>query len=257
MARIHPSAVVEPTAKLADDVVIGPHAFVGPDVELAAGVELKPHALVTGRTSIGERTRVFPFAVIGEEPQDKSFEGKTTHLVIGCDNVLREHVTVHVGTDATGCTRIGDDNLIMNGTHIGHDGQIGSHTIIATYSGLAGHVTVEDHAVIGAFAGAHQFTRVGESSMVAAKAAISKDVPPFSLVAGDRAHLVGLNNIGIRRRGITEEARKHLKHAYHLLFNSKLRFEVAAERVRAEIEACPEVDRLLGFLEASERGFIR
>jgi len=209
LARIHPSAVVEPSAKLADDVVIGPHACVGPDVELAAGVELKPHALVTGRTSIGERTRVFPFAVIGEEPQDKSFEGKTTHLVIGCDNVLREHVTV------------------------------------------------EDHAVIGAFAGAHQFTRVGESSMVAAKAAISKDVPPFSLVAGDRAHLVGLNNIGIRRRGITEEARKHLKHAYHLLFNSKLRFEVAAERVRAEIEACPEVDRLLGFLEASERGFIR
>jgi UDP-N-acetylglucosamine acyltransferase len=255
LPRIHPTAVVDPAAKLADDVEIGPHACVGPEVELAQGVELKPHALVTGRTRIGERTRVFPFAVLGEEPQDKAFSGKSTELVIGCDNVLREHVTIHVGTE--GSTRIGDDNMILNGTHIGHDGLVGSHTIIASFSGLAGHVTVEDHAVIGAFTGVHQFTRIGESAMVAAKAGISKDVPPFSLVAGDRARLMGLNNIGIRRRGIDEQAHRHLKRAFHLLFNSRRRFEEAVQQVRAEIEGCAEVDRLLAFLESSERGFVR
>ena len=184
MPRIHPSAVVEPGAKIAADVVIGALAVVGSEVELAAGVELRPHAHVCGRTTIGEGTRVFPFAVIGEEPQDKSFTGETTRLAVGRDNVIREHATIHVGTPkGGGCTRIGDDNFIMNGVHIGHDTEIGSHCIIASHCALGGHALVEDHAVIGGLCGVHQFARVGESVMVAATSALSKDAPPFSLVA--------------------------------------------------------------------------
>jgi UDP-N-acetylglucosamine acyltransferase len=256
--RIHPSAVVEPGAKIAGDVVIGACAVVGPEVELAAGVELRPHAHVCGRTTVGEGTRIFPFAVVGEEPQDKSFTGETTQLLVGRDNVIREHATIHVGTrKGGGCTRIGDDNFIMNGVHIGHDTEIGSHTIVASHCALGGHVLVEDYAVIGGLSGIHQFARIGESVMVAAMSALSKDAPPFSLVAGQRARVSGVNAVGLRRRGFSAEARAEIKHAFHILFNSKLRLEPALERARAERFECDEVARLLHFLENSKRGFCR
>ena len=258
MSRIHPSAVVEPGAKIAADAVIGAAAFVGPEVELAAGVELRPHAHVCGRTTVGEGTRIFPFAVVGEEPQDKTFTGETTQLLVGRDNVIREHATIHVGTrKGGGCTRIGDDNFIMNGVHIGHDTEIGSHTIIASHCALGGHVIVEDHAVIGGLTGIHQFVRIGESVMVAAMSGLSKDAPPFSLVAGQRARVRGVNVVGLRRRGFSAETRAEIKHAFHILFNSKLRLEPALERVRAERFECDEVARLLHFLENSKRGFCR
>lgn len=258
MPRIHPSAVVDPAAKIADDVEIGAGAVVGPEVELASGVELRPHAHVWGRTRIGENTRIFPFAVVGEEPQDKSFTGETTELLVGRDNVIREHATIHVGTrKGGGCTRIGDDNFIMNGVHIGHDTQIASHCIIASHCALGGHVVVEDYAVVGGLSGIHQFARIGESVMVAALSGVSKDAPPFSLVAGARARISGINVVGLRRRGFSTEVRAQIKHAFHILFNSKLRLEVALERVRAERFECAEVARLLQFLENSKRGFSR
>jgi UDP-N-acetylglucosamine acyltransferase len=256
--RIHPSAVVDPAAKLADDVEIGACAVVGPEVELAAGVELRPHAHVCGRTRIGEGTRIFPFAVVGEEPQDKSFTGETTELLVGRDNVIREHTTIHVGTrKGGGCTRIGDDNFIMNGVHVGHDTQIASHCIIASHCALGGHVVIEDYAVVGGLSGIHQFARIGESVMVAAMSGVSKDAPPFSLVSGARARVSGINVVGLRRRGFSSEVRAEIKHAFHILFNSKLRLEVALERVRAERFECAEVARLLHFLENSKRGFSR
>jgi UDP-N-acetylglucosamine acyltransferase len=256
--RIHPSAVIEPGAKIADDVVIGASAFVGSEVELAAGVELRPHAHVCGRTTVGEGTRIFPFAVLGEEPQDKSFTGETTQLLVGRDNVIREHVTVHIGTrKGGGCTRIGDDNFIMNGVHIGHDSEIGSHCIIASYCALGGHVRVEDYVVIGGLSGVHQFARIGESVMVAAASALSKDAPSFALVSGRRARVKGINVVGLRRRGFSAEVRAEIKHAFHILFNSKLRLEPALERLRAEHFECAEVGRLLHFIENSKRGFCR
>lgn len=258
MAAIHPTAVVDPRAKLADGVDVGPHCVVGPDVELGEGVVLQAQVVVCGHTSVGAGTRIFPFAAIGGEPQDKGFAGETTRLAIGRNNVIREGATIHVGTPkGGGCTRLGNDNFLMINSHVGHDCQIGSDVILGASCGLAGHVTVEDHAVLASYAGIHQFCRVGESAMIAANAMLSKDALPFSMVAGDRARLVGLNLVGIRRRNFDDEAIRRLKRAYHLLFHSKLRLEPALARVREELGDAPEVGRLLAFLEKSERGFIR
>jgi UDP-N-acetylglucosamine acyltransferase len=249
---------VDPRAKLAGDVAIGAYAVVGPDVELAEGVWLGPHALVVGRTQVGPRTRIFSFAVVGEEPQDKSFSGETSELRIGADNVIREHCSIHTGTRKGGrVTSLGDDNLLMNSVHVGHDAQIGSHCILASYSGLAGHVVVEDHAVLGAYTGVHQFCRVGESAMVAGGSKCAQDVPPFALVHGDRAVLKGINAVGMRRRGFSASEIAAVHRAYHLIFSSRLRLEPALARVRAELGASPEVARLVRFLESSERGFCR
>jgi len=256
--RIHPTAIVDPGADLADDVRIGAYAVIGPEVRLAAGVEIRPHALVTGRTRIGERTRVFPFAVLGEEPQDKSFSDEATELVIGADNVLREHVTIHVGTaKGGGSTRIGDDNFIMNGVHVAHDVQIGSHVILASQVAIAGHAEIHDFAVIGGLSGIHQHARVGESAMVAAISGVTLDAPPFCLVSGPRATLHGVNSVGLRRRGFSRDVRQEIKRAYHLLFGSKLRLEEALEKARKERFTSAEAERLLAFVETSPRGVSR
>jgi UDP-N-acetylglucosamine acyltransferase len=258
MPVIHPTAQVDARAEIADDVTIGAYAVVGPDVALDAGVEIGPHVLVTGRTRIGPRTRVFPFTALGGEPQDKGFAGEPTELLIGADNVIREHVTIHVGTPkGGGCTRVGDDNLIMNSSHVAHDCQIGSHVIIASFSGLAGHARVDDHAVLGAWSGVHQFCRVGESVMCAGNAKLSLDAPPFSMVAGDRARLAGVNVVGLRRRDFDDRTRAAIRRAFHVIFFSKLRLEPALARVREELGDSPEVARLVTFLEKSERGFCR
>ena len=256
--HIHPTAIVEAGAVLANDVEIGPLAVVGPHVELCAGVSIGAHATVIGCTRIGSRTRVFPYACLGGEPQIKDFTGAATRLEIGRDNVIREHTSIHVGSpEGDGCTRIGDDNLIMNAAHIGHDCQIGSCCIVASFCGLAGHVRVEDHAVLGAYTGVHQHARVGESVMAASNAKLSQDAPPFSMVAGDRARLVGVNHVGLRRRNFSGEAMRSVKRAFHIVFHSKLRLESALRRVREELGSSPEVERLVCFLETSERGFCR
>ncbi|MCP5057406.1 MAG: acyl-ACP--UDP-N-acetylglucosamine O-acyltransferase [bacterium] len=258
MPQVHPTAVVDPGAKLADDVVVGAYSIVGPEVELGPRVELRPHAYVWGRTRIGEGTRIFSFAVIGEDPQDKDFSGETTELVIGSENVIREHASIHVGTaKGGGATRLGDDNLIMNGVHLGHDTQVGSHCIIASHCAIAGHVEVGDYAVIGGLSGVHQFARIGESAMVGGLAGVTKDAPPFSIVAGERATTRGVNVIGLRRRGFSADVRSQIKRAFHILFSSKLRFEVALAEVRDQGLVCDEVQRLLAFVETSERGVSR
>ncbi|MEE2673247.1 MAG: acyl-ACP--UDP-N-acetylglucosamine O-acyltransferase [Myxococcota bacterium] len=258
MPRIHPTAVVEPGAVLGDDVEIGPLAVVGPEVELAAGVTVGAHASIIGRTRIGSRTRVFPYVCLGGEPQIKDFQGEATRLEIGRGNVIREHATIHVGSpEGGGCTRIGDDNLIMNTAHVGHDCEIGSHCIIASFCGLAGHVRVEDHAVLGAYTGVHQHTRVGESVMAASNAKLSQDAPPFAMVAGDRARLVGVNHVGLKRRNFSRDTMRSVKHAFHIVFHSRLRLDSALARVRQELSGSPEVARLVCFLETSDRGFCR
>ncbi len=258
MPVVHPTAVVDPGAKIADDASVGAYATIGPEVELASGVEVRAHAHVWGRTTVGEDSRIFSFAVVGEEPQDKTFSGEATELRIGRDNVIREHTSIHCGTQkGGGSTTIGDDNLIMNGVHIGHDSQIGSHCIIASHCAIAGHVVMQDHAVIGGLSGVHQFARVGESAMVAALAGVTKDAPPFSIVAGERATTRGVNLVGLKRRGFPAEVRSQIKRAFHLLFSAKTRLEVSLEKIREEGLDSDEVQRLVRFVETSERGISR
>jgi UDP-N-acetylglucosamine acyltransferase len=255
---IHPTACVEDGAILAADVVVGAFSFVGRDVELGPGVEVAAHVTLLGRTRIGADCRIFPYACLGAEPQDRAFDGESTSLEIGERTQIREQVTIHVGTSpGGGCTRIGDDNYVMNGAHIGHDCQIGNNTIIASFCGLAGHAEVDDFAVLGAYTGLHQYARVGESVMAAGGSKLSLDAPPFAMVAGDRARLVGLNSVGLRRRGFSPATCSQIKHAFHLIFRSKLRLEDALTRVDEEAGGVPEVERLVSFLRKTERGFCR
>jgi len=258
MAIVHPTACVEAGAVLAPDVVVGAFAFIGPEVELASGIEVGAHATLIGRTKIGPDCRIFPHACLGGAPQDREWSGESTSLEIGARTQIREHVTINVGTVRGGsCTRIGDDNFIMNSAHIGHDCQVGNHTIIASFCGLGGHTQVDDYAVLGAYTGLHQYARVGESVMVAGGAKLSLDAPPFTMVAGDRARVVGLNSVGLRRRDFSPKTRAQIKHAFHLIFQSKLLLEDALARVDEEIGAVPEVERLVSFLRKTERGFCR
>jgi UDP-N-acetylglucosamine acyltransferase len=221
-------------------------------------VVIGSHVTVMGRTSVGSRTRISPFAVIGGEPQVLGATGENTALVIGEDNVIREFSSIHVGSPGGGgCTRIGNGNFILNNVHIAHDCRIGNNCVLASFSALAGHVTLEDHVVFGAMTGVHQFVRIGESAFTAANSMVSKDAVPFAKVAGDRARFVGLNTVGLRRRGFSDEKIATLKHAFHLLFSSKLRLELATDLVKRECGDAPEVAHLLRFIFESARGFIR
>jgi UDP-N-acetylglucosamine acyltransferase len=258
VARIHPTAVVDPGAKLADDVAVGPLTVVGGEVELGAGVELGPHVVVAGRTRIGPRTRVYPFSVVGVPPQTLGFDGNAGELTIGADNVIREHASLHAGLpEFGGLTAIGDDNLIMNGVHVAHDCRVGDHCVLSAQSVLGGHVILEDHAVLGGMTAIHQFVRVGESGFTAGGAMVAQDVPPFSRVAGDRARFMGLNTVNLERRGFEPERIGTIKHAFHLLMHSKLRFEEACARIEQECAGSRDAAHLLSFLRSAERGFIR
>ena len=258
MAKIHPTAVVDPGAKIADDAQVGPFSVIGRDVELASGVEVGPHVSITGRSLIGARTRIYPGCVIGVEPQVLHFDGQTTELLIGEDNIIREHASIHVGTTAGGGrTAIGNDNLIMNNFHVAHDCQIGNHCVLAGFSGMGGHVVVEDFAVFGGMTGVHQFVRIGESAFTAGNTMVSKNVPPYAKVAGDRARFVGVNRVNLERRGFSPERIALIKHAFFLLFQSRLRFEDACVRVEEECAGSCEVAHLLEFLRSSTRGFTR
>jgi UDP-N-acetylglucosamine acyltransferase len=258
VVRIHPTAVVMPGAKLAAAVELGPYAVVGEEVELASGVVVGSHVSLMGRTTVGSRTRIFPSAVIGAEPQVQGFAGETTALVIGEDNIIREFASIHVGSPGGGgCTRVGDRNFILNNVHIAHDCEVGSDCVLAPFSAMGGHVVLEDYVVFGAMTGVHQFVRIGESAFTSANSMISKDALPFSKVAGDRARFAGLNTIGLRRREFSPETVATLKHAFHLLFHSRLHLGPAMARVEQECGGAPEVSRLLRFIERSERGFIR
>jgi UDP-N-acetylglucosamine acyltransferase len=257
VAQIHHTAVVDPGAKLADDVEIGPYSVVGDGVELDSEVKVGSHVILVGRTTVGSRTRIFPFSVIGEEPQVQGVEGETS-LHIGADNIIREYASIHAGSSiGEGCTRIGNANFILNNVHIAHDCQVGSHCIIASFSAMAGHVVVQDFAVLGAMVGIHQFCRIGESSFTGASTKLSKDVAPYSKVMGERAHFAGVNAVGMKRRGFPSEKIAELKHAFHLLFQSKLRLAPAMQRVERECGDSPEVQNLLRFLTSSQRGVTR
>lgn len=253
MARIHPTAIIEEGAQVADDVVLGPHCFVGAEVVLGAGCRLDHGAIVQGRTTMGSENHLFPYAVLGSVPQDKKYEGEPARLEIGNRNSIREHVTIHIGTEhGGGLTKIGDDNLIMAGAHVGHDCDVGNHCILANYTGLAGHVVVEDHAILGGQTGVHQFVRIGAHCMTSGGAKVNQDIPPFTIAQGYPARLRGINHVGLQRHGFTDETVRVLRRAYRALFNSdEPRFEDAMSLVREKYSASREAMAMLQFIDKS------
>ncbi len=255
---IHPSASIDPRAELGAGVEIGPFAVVTGKVVLHDGVQLHAHSHVQGDTELGAGTRVFSFASVGGDPQDLKYRGESTRLVVGPRCTFREGSTANRGTEAGGgVTTIGSDCLFMAGTHVAHDCVIGNHVIFANYAALGGHVTVQDRAVFGGFAGVHQHGRVGRCAMVAGGAMATQDVPPFTIAQGDRARLVGLNVVGLRRSGFSREVLAALKAAYRELFQAGMPLRIAAEQVREVYSDVPEVVELVDFLEQSQRGICR
>lgn len=218
--HIHPTAIVDLKARLGKEVKIGPYCVVGEHVILGDGVELKSHVVIDGRTSIGKQTTIFPFASIGLQPQDLKFHGEPSELVIGESNMIREHVTINTGTEGGGMiTRIGNHCLLMVGSHVAHDCQLGDHVILANNATLAGHVVVGDFVILGGLSAVHQFVRIGHHAMIGGMSGVESDVIPYGQVSGERAGLVGLNLVGLKRRGFDRETIQTLRSAYRLLFS--------------------------------------
>jgi len=248
---IHPSAVVEPGAVLEDGVRVGPFCVVGPQVKLARHVQLHAHVVVAGDTTIGEGTKVFPFASIGHQPQDLKYRGEASRLEIGSQNMIREHVTMNPGTE-TGqmLTRVGNRNMFMVGAHVAHDCMIGDNVILANNATLAGHCTVEDHAILGGLCAVHQFVRIGAHAFIGGMSGAENDVIPFGMALGNRAGLAGLNVVGLKRHGFSREQIHSLRRAYRMLFAQE---GTVAERL-ATVEAAfgdePNVQRIIAFARA-------
>ncbi len=258
MSRIHRSAIVEPGAEIEPSVEIGAYAVVGPHVRLGEGVVLRPHAIVTGHTEIGAESTIFSFACLGEIPQVLRYKGEQTRLVIGARNTIREYVTIHPGTsEGGGTTTIGDDNLLMIGMHVGHDSQVGSHVVISNNVQLAGHVIVEDYAWISANSGVQQFCRIGESAFLAGMSGAMQDLAPFAWAQGHPARPLRVNRVGLERRAFEKERMDALERAFRIIFRSGRRPADAFAQVRAELAESAEAERMVAFLEKSERGFAR
>jgi len=257
-ALVHPTAIVAPGAVLDDDVEIGPYAVVGPRVRIGRGTRVGAHAVLDGHTTIGCDNQIFQMASVGAAPQDLKYRGEDSELIIGNRNIIREFATLNPGTSGGGMvTRLGDQNLLMNYSHLGHDCQIGNHNVVANGAQLAGHVTIEDYVVIGGLVGILQFVKVGESAILGGGAMVTQDVPPYCNATGDRATLHGLNLVGLKRRNFSPETMRDIKRAYRLVFRSGLKLAEALVRARAEVPASREVDHFLAFIQGSERGVCR
>ncbi len=255
---IHPTAIVDPAAKIAANVEIGPYSIIGPDVEIGEHTVIGPHVVIKGHTRIGRENRIFQFSSLGEVPQDKKYAGEPTRLEIGDRNVIREFCTFNLGTaQDAGVTRIGDDNWIMAYVHIAHDCQVGNKTTFANNAQLAGHVVVEDWAILGGYTGVHQFCRVGAHVMTAVGTVVLQDVPPYLMAAGNTAQPYGINVEGLKRRGFTAESLSALKRAYRTLYKSGLLLEEAKIKLAEEAQTQPDVQRFVDFLAVSKRGIIR
>lgn len=254
LACIHQTAVVHPGARLGEGVEVGPFGVIGEHVVIGDGTWIGPHVWVDGHTSIGQRCQVFPGATLGGPPQDHKYRGQPTQLIIGDDNLIREGVSIHRSNSEEEPTRIGARNMIMAFSHIGHNCQIGDDVMITNNCPIGGHVVIEDRAVLGGMVGVHQFVRIGTIAMVGGYSKVVRDVPPFTICDGRPAQPCGLNVVGLRRAGVSAEARDQLKRAYHLLFRSGLNLSHALAQVQAEVNGCEEVSYLVAFLSRLKDG---
>jgi UDP-N-acetylglucosamine acyltransferase len=262
MARIHPTAIVDPRANLDASVDIGPYAVIGPHVTIGAGSKVGPHAVIDGNTTIGRDNTFFQFCSIGAVPQDKKYGGEPTRLEIGDRNTIREFVTINLGTvQDGGVTRVGSDNWIMAYVHIAHDCQLASNITMSNNATLGGHVAIGDWAVLGGFTSVHQFCHIGAYAMTAFTAAVSQDVPPFVTAAGNRAAPAGINSVGLQRHGFSNEQIMAIKRGYKLLYRAGLSLEQAQQALLAEEQKSPAaadyLPQLRQFDESSPRGIIR
>jgi UDP-N-acetylglucosamine acyltransferase len=255
---IHETAIVHPKAEVGENVEIGAYSIVRENVTIGSRTKIGPHVVIDPYVDIGSDCRIFQFAAIGAEPQDLKFSGEKTFVKIGSGNVIREFVTIHRGTaDGSGVTEIGEDNLIMAYSHIAHDCKLGRRIVLSNNATLGGHITIGDYSVIGGLVAIHQFVRVGNFAFIGGKSAVVKDIPPYMIAAGDRAKLHGLNVVGLKRQGFSNNTLTMLKKAYRLVFRIGLTLNEAIERVAAEVEQVPEVVHLIEFIKSSERGITR
>jgi len=256
---IHPTAVIDPQARLASGVRVGPYAVIGAEVEIGEETDVGAHVVMEGPTRIGRRNRIFPFASIGLIPQDLKFRGERSEVVIGDDNRIREFTSIHRGTEGGGAlTRVGNFNLLMAYVHIAHDCLLGDHVILGNAATLAGHVLIEDHATVGAFVGVHQFCRIGRHAFIGGYSVITQDVLPFSRTVHERgAKVYGINVVGLRRRGFEEARIERLHQAMRLLTQSKLNTSQALEKIRETLDQDEDVAALVRFVESAERGVIK
>jgi UDP-N-acetylglucosamine acyltransferase len=257
-AGIHPNALVDPGARIEAGVSIGPFSVIGAQVEIGTGSVIGPHVVIDGPTRIGRDNRIFQFASVGAAPQDKKYAGEPTTLEIGNGNTIREFVSIHRGTvQDGGTTRIGDDNLIMAYVHIAHDCTVGNHTVLANAASLAGHVRVDDYAILGGFSLIHQFCQVGAHAFTSMGSIINRDVPPYVTVAGNFAEPRGINSEGLKRRGFDAARITAIKRAYKTLYKSSLPLAEARARLALAADDAPDLRLLLDFIDRSERSLLR
>ena len=255
---VDPRAVIDPSAKLADNVSIGPFTVIGADVEIGEGTTIGPHVVINGPTIIGKDNHIFQFASVGEVPQDKKFHGENSRLVIGDRNTIREFVTIHRGTeDGCGETRIGNDNWLMAYIHIAHDCIIGNHTVFSNGASLAGHVTIEDYAILGGFTLVHQFCCIGKHAFCGMGSAIGKDVLPYVIVNGNPAHAHGINTEGLKRHDYSKDTIRVIREAYKLIYRSNLTTEEVKPKLIELTKSCKEIQLMIDLLKSSMRGIVR
>ena len=258
MSRVHPTAIVDARAEIDGDVQIGPYCVIGAGGRIGKGCRVHSHAVITGRTTLGEGNVVFPFATIGDTPQDLKYKGEPSELLIGNRNTIREYVSLNPGTTGGGMvTRVGDQNLLMMQCHIAHDCLLGDRNVVANGATLGGHVVIEDFVIVGGLVGIHQFVRIGTGAILGAGSMVSKDVPPYCNATGDRAKLHGLNLEGLKRRGFDKTVIALLRKAYRIVFQSALRTEDALKKIREELPAIPEIEKFASFIAQSGRGVCR
>jgi UDP-N-acetylglucosamine acyltransferase len=256
--KIHPTAIISPDAHLEEGVEIGPYSIIGSDVKIGKNTLIGPHTVIDDYTHIGEGNHIFQFCSIGAPPQDLKFGGEKTRVVIGNFNTIREFVTIHRSTTADiGVTIIGDHNLLMAYTHVAHNCKLENNIIMSNAATLAGHIHIENYAIISGLTGIHQFCRIGEHCMIGGASAVVKDVPPYVIAQGNHAKLFGLNLIGLKRRNFSEKTIKAISEAYRIIFRSKLLLEDAIKKAEAEVENLPEVNHFIKFIKESERGVCR
>ena len=257
MPEIHPTAIVDPGAELAENVRVGPYCVIGGHVRIGRDTEIRSHVVIEGHTQLGERNKIFPFVSIGSPPQDVGYRGEDTRVVVGDGNLIKEFVTINRATTKQDwVTVVGDENFLMAYAHVAHDCRLGHRIIMSNAATLGGHTEIGDHAILGGLAATHQFVRIGAYAFVGGKSGVDRDVPPFMMIAGERAKLYGVNRRGLRRHGFSQEVIDGLKKAYRIIWREERPLGEALVKAREQIPSFPELEILLGFFEGSKRGVL-